>query len=75
MIRFKLKELTAEKAFREGRRINLQEIADQTGIHRTTLSKLQSPVGHNTTTENLNALCKYFECDIQDLIEYVPEES
>ncbi len=74
MIRFKLKELTAEKAFREGRRINLQEIADQTGIHRTTLSKLQSPTGHNTTTENLNSLCKYFECDIQDLIEYVPEE-
>ncbi|WP_242521875.1 helix-turn-helix transcriptional regulator [Motiliproteus sp. SC1-56] len=74
MIRFKLKELTAEKAFREGRRINLQEIAEQTGVHRTTLSKLQSPTGHNTTTENLNALCKYFDCAIQDLIEYVPDE-
>lgn len=74
MIRFKLKELTAEKAFREGRRINLQEIADQTGIHRTTLSKLQSPTGHNTTTDNLDALCKYFDCSIQDLIEYVADE-
>ena len=75
MIRFKLKELTADKAFREGRRINLQEIADQTGIHRTTLSKMQSPTGHNTTTENLNALCKYFGCKIQELIEYIPDES
>ena len=75
MIRFKLKELISEKSFKEGRRINLQEIADATGVHRTTLSKIQSPTGHNTTTENLNSLCAYFDCRIEDLLEYLPEQS
>ncbi|MEH6577751.1 MAG: helix-turn-helix transcriptional regulator [Amphritea sp.] len=64
----------ADKSFKEGRRINLQEIADATGIHRTTLSKLQSPTGHNTTTENLDRLCKYFDCDVGELAHYVPDE-
>lgn len=71
MIRFKLKELIAEKSFKEGRRINLQEVADEAGIHRTTLSKMQSPTGYNTTTENLDKLCCYFNCKIEDIIEYV----
>ncbi len=70
MIRFKLKELIALKERKEGRRIGLQEIADATDIHRTTLSKLQNPNGYNTNTDNLNRLCRYFECELHDLAEY-----
>jgi len=40
MIRFKLKELIAEKQFQDGRRITLDEVVSATGIHRTTLSKV-----------------------------------
>lgn len=74
MIRFTLKELITEKAFKEGRRINLQEVADATGIHRTTLSKLQNPTGHNTSTDNLDKLCKYFDCEVGDIACYVPDD-
>lgn len=75
MIRFKLKELITEKSFQEGRRITLQEVAESTGIHKTTLSKIQQPSGHNVTTSSLDALCAYFDCKIQDLVEYIPKDN
>ena len=34
MIRFKLKEMLAEKAFREGKRINLDELSEATKIQQ-----------------------------------------
>ena len=67
MIRFLLKELISEKAFKEGRRITIDEISSATGIHRSTLSKIANQKGYNTTTDNLEALCRYFECQLQDL--------
>lgn len=62
----------AEKQFREGRRITLGEIAEATGIHRTTLSKIANVRGYNTTTDVLDRLCEYFACPISALIEHVP---
>lgn len=44
MIRFKLKELLAEKAFKDKRRITLSEVSNATGIHRTTLSKIANQI-------------------------------
>jgi putative transcriptional regulator len=40
MIRFRLKELIAEREFKENRVITLAEVATATGIHRVTLSKI-----------------------------------
>ncbi|MBY8965018.1 helix-turn-helix transcriptional regulator [Algiphilus sp. NNCM1] len=71
MLRFRLKELIADKSFNEGRRVTLDEIAEQTGINRTTLSKIGSQKGYNTTSNNLDALCAYFDCEIQDLVQRV----
>ena len=73
MIRFRLKELLAEKAFNEKRRITLSEVSEVTGIHRTTLSKIANQPNYNTTTENINLLCKYFNCTTCDLAEYIAE--
>ncbi|MBD3799596.1 MAG: helix-turn-helix domain-containing protein [Epsilonproteobacteria bacterium] len=75
MIRFRLKELLADKAFREKRRITLSEVSEVTGIHRTTLSKIANQVDYNTTTENLEKLCEYFDCSVCDVAEYVRHES
>lgn len=74
MIRFKLKELIAEKEFQESRVITLAEISKETGIHRATLSKIANERGYNTGTENLDRLCAYFGCEIQDLLQRVPEQ-
>lgn len=75
MIRFKIKELIAKKEFAEGRRITNGEVANAAGIHRMTLSKLINQRGYNTSTDNLNRLCAYFDCRVEELVEYVPDES
>lgn len=74
MIRFKLKEMLAEKAFREGKRINLDELSDATGVNKSTLSRISSVRGYNTTTDNIDKLCRFFGCSVDKLIEYVPDE-
>lgn len=73
MIRFKLNELLSAKAFREGRRIEWQEVAERSGIHRTTISRMLNTRGYNASMSNLDALCRYFECQVGDLAEYVPD--
>jgi len=75
MIRFRLKELIAEKEFRERRVITMTEVAAQTGINRMTLSKIANHPGCSTVTENLDRLCEYFGCRLEQLAEYIPNET
>jgi len=72
MLRFRLKELLAEKEFREGRVITMVEVANATGIHRMTLSKLSNHRGYNPTADVLDRLCSYFNCRIEQLVEHIP---
>ena len=71
MLRFKIKELIANKEFSEGRRIMIKEVAEQTEINRMTLSKMINRRGYNCETDNLDRLCNYFECRIEDLVEHI----
>lgn len=73
MIRFRLKELMADKGFKENRRVTLDEVAKATGVHRTTLSKIANQKGYNTTTEILDKLCEFFEVDVGEVAQYVEE--
>lgn len=72
MLRFKLKELIAEKEFREGRIISLVEISAETGIHRMTLSRVANHRDANPTADVLDRLCIYFSCPINSLVEHHP---
>ncbi|MCD8521880.1 MAG: helix-turn-helix transcriptional regulator [Saccharospirillaceae bacterium] len=71
MIRFRLKELIADKEFKEGRRITLEEVSRETGIHRTTLSKIANQKGYVTNTDVLDRLCVYFEVPIGSIAEHL----
>ena len=73
MLRYKLKELIAEKEFRERRRVMIQDVALATGITRNTLSKVLNQHGVSVRSENLDRLCAYFDCRIEQLVEYVPD--
>lgn len=73
MIRLRLAELLAERSFRDGRRVEWREVAEATGIHRTTLSKMANQRGYNATCANLDLLCKFFGCPLNDLAVYVPD--
>ena len=74
MIRYRIQELLAEKQFRDGRRVTLMELSEATGISRVTLSKIINQRGYSTLTDHLNRLCRYFNCRLEDLAEYVPDE-
>ncbi len=74
MLRLKIKELIARKEFTEGRRITIAEVAEGAGIHRVTLSKMINRRGFSTSTEHLDRLCAYFDCRIEELAEYVPDD-
>ncbi|BDQ66124.1 MULTISPECIES: helix-turn-helix domain-containing protein [Shewanella] len=74
MIRFKIKELIAEKEFKERRKITLQEVADSTGVNRTALSKMMNPsYEYSTTTKAIDSLCQYFGCKVEDVITHVSD--
>ena len=74
MIRYRLQELLAEKHFREGRRATITELAAATGISRVTLSKMVNQRGYGTLTDHLDRLCRFFNCSLSELAEYVPDE-
>ena len=74
MIRFRLRERMADLAFRSGERVTLEAVAEATQIHRGTLSKIASQRPCNTTTDNLDALCRFFGCSLGEIAEYVPDE-
>jgi len=75
MIRFRLTELIADKAFKERRVVSLTEVADATGIHRATLSKMANQPGANIGTEIIDKLCRYFACQPGELLTYVDEDA
>ena len=74
MIRFRVRERMADLSFKSGQRVTLESIADATGIHRATLSKIASQRAYNTTTDNLDKLCKFFDCSLSEIAEYVPDD-
>lgn len=73
MLRYKLKERIADKEFAERRRVTIQEVAEATGITRNTLSRMLHEHGASVRTENLDRLCAYFGCRIEEVVEYVSD--
>ncbi|EAU55208.1 helix-turn-helix domain-containing protein [Mariprofundus ferrooxydans] len=73
MIKIKLKQLLAQRAY-DGERMTLVELAEQTGISRTTLQRIANTPGHSTTTEHIDKLCKALNCNLNDLIEFSQDE-
>jgi len=71
MINIKLKQLLAQRAY-EGDRLTIVELAERTGISRTTLQRIANTPGYKTTTDHLDRLCNALECDLHELVEYVP---
>ncbi len=71
MIRYRLRELMADYQFRTDNRLTFDELAKATGIHRTTLSKIANHKSYNTTTDNIDRLCDFFDCPINAIMEHV----
>ena len=74
LIRFRLAELIADKAFKERRAVSMSEVAEATGIHRASLSKIANQPGTNISTDLVDKLCRYFKCQPGDVLTYIEDE-
>ena len=73
MIYIQIKEVMKAKRLAWGRKITLSELAEATGISRMTLSRMINNNGYSTVTSHLDKLCAFFECELHELIKYVPD--
>ena len=74
MIRFKLRELLSDMEFKLDKRVTIKDVSESTGINRVTLSKIINQKGYSTTTENVDKLCAFFDCEVHDLMQRVRKE-
>lgn len=74
MIYCRLKQLIAEKEFKERRKITYKVIQDETGLSSTTIAKLLSYKGVNRIDgTTLDKLCDFFGCQVGDILLYIPD--
>ena len=71
MIQCRLRELMAIKSRRERQRISYDAILQQTGVSRTTLTKLASQRAAMVGMSVIDRLCDYFDCQPGDLFVYI----
>ncbi len=74
LIRFRLAELFAEYQFKHGRKLTAIELSEGTGINRMTLSRMQNVRGYSTSTDTVEKVCRFFGCDIGDLMVLVDDD-
>jgi len=74
MLRFRFRELLAEKERTEERRIPLREVAEATGVSIHVLSNISSPVRSVVTnTAFLECICRYFGVSLSEFAVMIPE--
>lgn len=75
MIYLQIHELIQAKKMEWSREITFTEVAEATGISRMTLFRMIKDKNHNTMTDHIDRLCAYFECELHELISYVPNDN
>lgn len=70
MIFINLEAMIFAKQVEWNRHITIKEIAEATGISRTTLHRMSTNPNHNTCTDHIAKLCVYFGCDISALVSW-----
>ena len=52
---------------------SFSQLEKETGISRRTLAKIYNGEGGGIDYDTLNALCTFFNCDVADILEFVPD--
>ena len=74
MIQSKLRRLRFDKEEKEGRKLTYETLREETGLASNTLARLLKPDPlDRVDAQTLDVLCRYFECSVCDVLEYVPE--
>lgn len=69
MIRCNLSRILGEK------KLKIADVARDTGINRGTITRLYQETAVRVEFDVLEALCRYLNCDISELLELTEEEN
>ncbi|CDE96849.1 putative transcriptional regulator [Clostridium sp. CAG:567] len=67
MIKIKLSDLLGKH------KMTQKSLADATHIRPATISKMYYEETKRIDVQQLNNICKVFNCEISDLLEYIPD--
>lgn len=67
MIKIKLRELIWEHD------TTATDIVNVTGLNASNISEIVRGRHTNLQLDTINKLCKYFNCKISDILEYIPD--
>jgi putative transcriptional regulator len=74
MLLSKARRLRFEKEERDGKKLTYERMVEETGLSSTTLARMfKTEPLERVDAGTIGALCRYFECDLSDLLEYVPD--
>ena len=69
MIKCYLSRLMGDK------KVRVADVAKTLGIHRNTITLLYNETASRIDFKVMSQLCDYFDCEISELLEYVPDDN
>ncbi len=55
------------------RKIKISDLSRDTGINRGTATRLYHETAERVEIDVINALCRYFNCSVSEIFEYIPD--
>lgn len=71
----KLSLLVAARQMEQGQRPGIRTIAAASGASVSTVQRLMNNSIKRVPLDDLAMLCKYFRCQVGDILEYIPDET
>lgn len=56
------------------RKLKIADLARDTGVNRGTITRLYHETATRIDLDVVDALCRYFGCQVKDLFEFIEEE-
>ena len=73
MIQIRFAELLTAKQFRDGKQWSMREIMKATGFDRAVLIGWRGGTLKRLSSRSIVKLCEFFECEVGELVVYVPD--
>ncbi len=55
------------------RKMKISDLSRDTGINRGTATRLYHETAERVEIDVINALCSYFNCSVNEIFEYIPD--
>jgi putative transcriptional regulator len=73
MVIYHIKDLMLKRSASIRRKITYEDVVQDTGLSKITLSRMSSKLGHRVNIDVIERLCTYFDCTPNDLMTIIPD--